>query len=121
VTKTASLNENSVLGNNSGLVSIYNMVDYRNHLSLLQIRDLEARVELLSGGKDEAMGEMSNILKGIGLFELSLAIAYVGFRLNARKPNTARSPSRRKCIHRPRRWWSSSEVGMGNDGFHEFC
>lgn len=29
-----------------------------------QIRDLEARVEILSGGQDEALGEMRNILKG---------------------------------------------------------
>jgi hypothetical protein len=29
-----------------------------------QIRDLEARVELLSGGKDEAMDKMRSILKG---------------------------------------------------------
>jgi hypothetical protein len=43
---------------------------------LLQIRDLEARVELLSGGKDEAMGEMSNILKGKFLFELFLVVSY---------------------------------------------
>lgn len=31
----------------------------------LQIRDLEARVEILSGGKDEALGHMKEILKGI--------------------------------------------------------
>lgn len=31
---------------------------------LYKIRDLEARVEILSGGKDEALGEMRNILKG---------------------------------------------------------
>ncbi|KAJ4472308.1 hypothetical protein J3R30DRAFT_3799386, partial [Lentinula aciculospora] len=30
-----------------------------------RIRDLEARVEILSGGKDEAMGEMRNILKDL--------------------------------------------------------
>ncbi|KAG7097146.1 hypothetical protein E1B28_004524 [Marasmius oreades] len=30
-----------------------------------RIRDLEARVEILSGGKDEAMGEMGNILKDL--------------------------------------------------------
>ena len=30
----------------------------------MQIRDLEARVEILSGGKDEVVGEMKNILKG---------------------------------------------------------
>ncbi|KAK1236671.1 hypothetical protein PQX77_000027 [Marasmius sp. AFHP31] len=30
-----------------------------------RIRDLEARVEILSGGKDEAMSEMRNILKGM--------------------------------------------------------
>jgi hypothetical protein len=30
-----------------------------------RIRDLEARVELLSGGKDEALGEMRNILKDL--------------------------------------------------------
>jgi hypothetical protein len=33
-------------------------------LSFIQIRDLEARVEILSGGKDEALGEMRNMLKG---------------------------------------------------------
>ncbi|KAF5370118.1 hypothetical protein D9758_001221 [Tetrapyrgos nigripes] len=30
-----------------------------------RIRDLEARVEILSGGKDEALGEMRNILKDL--------------------------------------------------------
>ncbi|KAE9410272.1 hypothetical protein BT96DRAFT_805563, partial [Gymnopus androsaceus JB14] len=30
-----------------------------------RIRDLEARVEILSGGKDEAMGEMRNMLKDL--------------------------------------------------------
>lgn len=30
-----------------------------------KIRDLEARVEILSGGKDEALGEMRNMLKGL--------------------------------------------------------
>ena len=29
-----------------------------------KIRDLEARVEILSGGQDEAVGEMRNMLKG---------------------------------------------------------
>lgn len=29
-----------------------------------QIRDLEARVEILSGGKEEAIGEMRNMIKG---------------------------------------------------------
>ena len=33
-------------------------------LTARQIRDLEARVEILSGGKDEVAGEMRNILKG---------------------------------------------------------
>ena len=31
----------------------------------IQIRDLEARVEILSGGKDEALGEMRNMVKGL--------------------------------------------------------
>lgn len=30
----------------------------------IQIRDLEARVEILSGGKDEALNEMRNVVKG---------------------------------------------------------
>ncbi|KAJ2916489.1 hypothetical protein MD484_g3924, partial [Candolleomyces efflorescens] len=30
-----------------------------------QIRDLEARVEILSGGKDEALGEMRNVVKDL--------------------------------------------------------
>ncbi|KAH9482857.1 hypothetical protein JR316_0004957 [Psilocybe cubensis] len=29
-----------------------------------RIRDLEARVEILSGGENEALGEMKNMLKG---------------------------------------------------------
>ena len=45
----------------------HQFVDQIWFIAILQIRDLEARVELLSGGKDEAMGEMSNILKGIVL------------------------------------------------------
>jgi len=33
-------------------------------VSFSQIRDLEARVEILSGGQDEALSEMRNMLKG---------------------------------------------------------
>lgn len=33
-------------------------------LTQSQIRDLEARVEILSGTKDEALSEMRNVLKG---------------------------------------------------------
>lgn len=35
------------------------VIDFRS-----KIRDLEARVEILSGGKDEALGEMRNMVKG---------------------------------------------------------
>lgn len=42
---------------------------YNTLIVTIQIRDLEARVELLSGGKDEAMSEMRNILKGVVLFQ----------------------------------------------------
>jgi hypothetical protein len=37
--------------------------DVRTHITA-QIRDLEARVEILSGGKEEAIGEMRNMIKG---------------------------------------------------------
>jgi hypothetical protein len=43
----------------------------------LQIRDLEARVEILSGGKDEALGEMRNILKGTPPYLLCSIIALI--------------------------------------------
>lgn len=45
-----------------------------------QIRDLEARVEILSGGKDEALGEMRNMLKGsliLWLFIPQVPIAHM--------------------------------------------
>uniref|UniRef100_A0A0W0FCJ1 BZIP domain-containing protein n=1 Tax=Moniliophthora roreri TaxID=221103 RepID=A0A0W0FCJ1_MONRR len=44
-----------------------------------RIRDLEARVEILSGGKDEALGEMRNILKGVYLTLRNLLRSLAGF------------------------------------------
>lgn len=86
----------------------------------IQIRDLEARVELLSGGKDEAMSEMRNILKGMILFcVFSSSLHLQMFRLNARKPNAAKSSSRRERFHRRGRRRTPTEDGMGHGRFYK--
>lgn len=54
-------------------------------LTLTKIRDLEARVEILSGGKDEALGEMRNMLKGIHP-QLMLLTHPITYRLDGREP-----------------------------------
>lgn len=62
VTRTVSPSGNSGCASSRGCAHcpvVGNVV-----LTNRQIRDLEARVEILSGGKDEVAGEMRNILKG---------------------------------------------------------
>jgi hypothetical protein len=62
VTKIVLRNVNSGFGSNNGFVRAASLRRYIHVCA--QIRDLEARVEILSGGQDEAISEMRNILKG---------------------------------------------------------
>jgi hypothetical protein len=61
--KIVSLNANFAFENNNGCVHS-TLFHTRSNIAW-QIRDLEARVEILSGGKDEALTEIRNILKGL--------------------------------------------------------
>ncbi len=58
------------------------IVDRRRQSGVFQIRDLEASVEILSGGKDEALSQLRKVLKGMN----SVYTSELAFGINGLHP-----------------------------------